>query len=184
MKLNLLEIDGGRGSADWPYGEGGCLSGLELGGTLIVCFSFGSPSRECADSAFPLAHQAGARNLEIWKIQREFWDSWFFSVKFTCRFSLLGMRNPSSSLLLAECAGWISLMWSTQIALNWSKPFTGPSFGAPTENSYVTKDYFGVLNYDSLRKNFVLVYELLDEMIVSLVYLFYSNYFNLKFLHW
>jgi AP-4 complex subunit mu-1 len=32
----------------------------------------------------------------------------------------------------------------------------------------VTKDYLGVLNEDSLRKNFVLVYELLDEMIVSL----------------
>lgn len=31
----------------------------------------------------------------------------------------------------------------------------------------VTKDYLGVLNEDSLRKNFVLVYELLDEMIVS-----------------
>ncbi|CAK9234259.1 unnamed protein product [Sphagnum jensenii] len=29
----------------------------------------------------------------------------------------------------------------------------------------VTKDYLGVLNEDSLRKNFVLVYELLDEMI-------------------
>lgn len=32
----------------------------------------------------------------------------------------------------------------------------------------VTKDYLGILNEDSLRKNFVLVYELLDEMIVSL----------------
>jgi hypothetical protein len=31
----------------------------------------------------------------------------------------------------------------------------------------VTKDYLGVLNEDSLRKNFVLVYELLDEVIVS-----------------
>ena len=31
----------------------------------------------------------------------------------------------------------------------------------------VTKDYLGVLNEDSLRKNFVLVYELLDEMVVS-----------------
>lgn len=30
----------------------------------------------------------------------------------------------------------------------------------------VAKDYLGVLNEDSLRKNFVLVYELLDEMIV------------------
>ncbi|KAL2609487.1 hypothetical protein R1flu_028060 [Riccia fluitans] len=29
----------------------------------------------------------------------------------------------------------------------------------------VTKDYLGILNEDSLRKNFVLVYELLDEMI-------------------
>ena len=32
----------------------------------------------------------------------------------------------------------------------------------------VTKDYLGVLNEESLRKNFVLVYELLDEMIVSI----------------
>lgn len=31
----------------------------------------------------------------------------------------------------------------------------------------VIKDYLGVLNEDSLRKNFVLVYELLDEVIVS-----------------
>ena len=31
----------------------------------------------------------------------------------------------------------------------------------------VTKDYLGVLNEDSLRKNFILVYELLDEVIVS-----------------
>lgn len=37
----------------------------------------------------------------------------------------------------------------------------------------VIKDYLGVLNEDSLRKNFVLVYELLDEVIVSLLsYLF------------
>lgn len=32
----------------------------------------------------------------------------------------------------------------------------------------VIKDYLGVLNEDSLRKNFVLVYELLDEVIVSI----------------
>ena len=31
----------------------------------------------------------------------------------------------------------------------------------------VIKDYLGVLNEDSFRKNFVLVYELLDEVIVS-----------------
>ena len=31
----------------------------------------------------------------------------------------------------------------------------------------VIKDYLGVLSEDSLRKNFVLVYELLDEVIVS-----------------
>ena len=37
----------------------------------------------------------------------------------------------------------------------------------------VIKDYLGILNEDSLRKNFVLVYELLDEVIVSmLLYLF------------
>lgn len=34
----------------------------------------------------------------------------------------------------------------------------------------VIKDYLGVLNEDSLRKNFVLVYELLDEVIVSLLF--------------
>lgn len=34
----------------------------------------------------------------------------------------------------------------------------------------VIKDYLGVLNEDSLRKNFVLVYELLDEVIVSIFY--------------
>lgn len=33
--------------------------------------------------------------------------------------------------------------------------------------SRVIKDYLGVLNEDSLRKNFVLVYELLDEVVVS-----------------
>ena len=31
----------------------------------------------------------------------------------------------------------------------------------------VTKDYLGILNEDSIRKNFVLMYELLDEVIVS-----------------
>ena len=35
----------------------------------------------------------------------------------------------------------------------------------------VIKDYLGVLNEDSLRKNFVLVYELLDEVIVSFFFL-------------
>jgi AP-4 complex subunit mu-1 len=34
----------------------------------------------------------------------------------------------------------------------------------------VVKDYLGVLNEESLRKNFVLVYELIDEMIVSISY--------------
>jgi len=36
----------------------------------------------------------------------------------------------------------------------------------------VIKDYLGVLNEDSFRKNFVLVYELLDEVIVSIYLLF------------
>lgn len=36
----------------------------------------------------------------------------------------------------------------------------------------VIKDYVGVLNEDSIRKNFVLVYELLDEVIVSASYFF------------
>lgn len=39
----------------------------------------------------------------------------------------------------------------------------------------VTKDYLGVLNEDSLRKNFVLVYELLDEVIVSICSLSYID---------
>lgn len=38
----------------------------------------------------------------------------------------------------------------------------------------VIKDYLGVLNEDSLRRNFVLVYELLDEVIVSLLSFPYS----------
>lgn len=33
----------------------------------------------------------------------------------------------------------------------------------------VTKDYLGILSEESLRRNFVLVYELLDEVIVSIV---------------
>lgn len=33
----------------------------------------------------------------------------------------------------------------------------------------VIKDYLGVLSEESLRKNFVLVYELLDEVIVSII---------------
>lgn len=37
----------------------------------------------------------------------------------------------------------------------------------------VIKDYLGILNEDSLRKNFVLVYELLDEVIVSRLHLFF-----------
>jgi AP-4 complex subunit mu-1 len=31
----------------------------------------------------------------------------------------------------------------------------------------VTKDYLGILNEDSLWKNFILVFELLDEVVVS-----------------
>lgn len=45
----------------------------------------------------------------------------------------------------------------------------------------VIKDYLGVLNEDSLRKNFVLVYELLDEAIVSIFCLLCSllyKFFN------
>jgi hypothetical protein len=41
----------------------------------------------------------------------------------------------------------------------------------------VTKDYLGVLNEDSLRKNFILVYELLDEVIVSTSH-YLSSYNN------
>jgi hypothetical protein len=41
----------------------------------------------------------------------------------------------------------------------------------------VTKDYLGVLNEDSLRKNFILVYELLDEVIVSTSH-YLSSYSN------
>jgi hypothetical protein len=45
----------------------------------------------------------------------------------------------------------------------------------------VTKDYLGVLNEDSLRKNFILVYELLDEVIVSTShYLFYIQYATIQ----
>lgn len=33
----------------------------------------------------------------------------------------------------------------------------------------VVKDYLGVLSEDALRKNFVLVYELLDQIIVSVL---------------
>jgi hypothetical protein len=40
----------------------------------------------------------------------------------------------------------------------------------------VTKDYLGVLNEDSLRKNFILVYELLDEVIVSTMHYFFRQY--------
>lgn len=47
----------------------------------------------------------------------------------------------------------------------------------------VTKDYLGVLNEDSLRKNFVLVYELLDEMIVR-PHLFILVDCIQKLLHW
>ena len=39
----------------------------------------------------------------------------------------------------------------------------------------VIKDYLGVLNEDSFRKNFVLVYELLDEVIVSISTFIFSS---------
>jgi hypothetical protein len=49
----------------------------------------------------------------------------------------------------------------------------------------VTKDYLGVLNEDSLRKNFILVYELLDEVIVSTLHHPTSlQYQALSFLTW
>ena len=38
----------------------------------------------------------------------------------------------------------------------------------------VFKDYCGVLTEESIRKNFILIYELLDEMIVRPVLSFYS----------
>lgn len=46
----------------------------------------------------------------------------------------------------------------------------------------VTKDYLGVLNEESLRKNFVLVYELLDEMMVIIFLLIplLSSYVSLS----
>ena len=47
----------------------------------------------------------------------------------------------------------------------------------------VAKDYLGILNEDSLRKNFVLVYELLDEMIVS-VTIFILVFCIQKLLYW
>lgn len=50
----------------------------------------------------------------------------------------------------------------------------------------VIKDYLGVLNEDSLRKNFVLVYELLDEVMVKalhiLVFFFFVGIFGGIFL--
>jgi AP-4 complex subunit mu-1 len=46
----------------------------------------------------------------------------------------------------------------------------------------VTKDYLGVLNEDSLRKNFILVYELLDEVIVSALHYILHQYQLLSFL--
>lgn len=41
----------------------------------------------------------------------------------------------------------------------------------------VIKDYLGVLSEESLRKNFVLVYELLDEVIVSNCFYLIALYF-------
>ncbi|KAF3484786.1 hypothetical protein F2Q69_00057321, partial [Brassica cretica] len=43
----------------------------------------------------------------------------------------------------------------------------------------VIKDYLGGLNEDSFRKNFVLVYELLDEVIASLIIRMYSLRFTI-----
>lgn len=47
----------------------------------------------------------------------------------------------------------------------------------------VIKDYLGVLNEDSLRKNFVLVYELLDEVIVSFLSCCLFCFINSSWLH-
>ena len=47
----------------------------------------------------------------------------------------------------------------------------------------VTKDYLGILSEESLRRNFVLVYELLDEVIVSTVDFIFSLYCLLVFYH-
>lgn len=46
----------------------------------------------------------------------------------------------------------------------------------------VIKDYLGVLNEDSFRKNFVLVYELLDEMIVRIFWGYCCSLVELGFL--
>ena len=40
--------------------------------------------------------------------------------------------------------------------------------------SDLCKDYCGVLNEESIKSNFALIYELLDEVLVSFVYFFFS----------
>lgn len=40
--------------------------------------------------------------------------------------------------------------------------------------SDLCKDYCGVLNEESIKSNFPLIYELLDEVLVSFVYFFFS----------
>lgn len=40
--------------------------------------------------------------------------------------------------------------------------------------SDLCKDYCGVLNEESIKSNFPLIYELLDEVLVSFVYYFFS----------
>ena len=43
-----------------------------------------------------------------------------------------------------------------------------------TRVSDLCKDYCGVLNEESIKSNFPLIYELLDEVLVSFVYFFFS----------
>ena len=40
--------------------------------------------------------------------------------------------------------------------------------------SDLCKDYCGVLNEESIKSNFPLIYELLDEVLVSFVYFFFQ----------
>lgn len=53
-------------------------------------------------------------------------------------------------------------------------------FNNNDNNNDNDKDYCGVLNEESIRKNFILIYELLDEVIVSPLPLFFSFIYDFK----
>ena len=55
-----------------------------------------------------------------------------------------------------------------KVSMRWLFTFSSHSSLPPLRIAGLCKDYCGVLNEEAIRLNFVLIYELLDEVLVSI----------------